>query len=89
MHDVNTALSTLCSRIESAILRNEYSLCVFLDCEAAFPNVSFQSAMSAWRDKKIPSNICNWYEQYLKKRYVSSEILGVESRRAITKGIPI
>ena len=43
--------------------------------------------MAAWR-QKIPSNLCCWYEQYLRKRYVCSEVLGIKARRAITKGIP-
>ena len=88
MHDVNTALSSLVSRIQSAILRDSYSLCIFLDIESAFPNVNFQSAINAWQNKQIPINLCNWYEQYLKKRYVSSEVLGFKTSRAIHKGIP-
>ena len=88
MHDVNTALRCLVNRIQSAIFRNSYSVCTFLDIQAAFPSVMFQSAISAWQNKQIPINLCNWYSHYLEKRYISAEILGVKSSRAIKKGIP-
>ena len=87
-HDVNTALSSLCSQIENSVLQQHFVVACFLDIEGAFPNLGFQPIMNAWHGRNIPSYLCGWYSYYLRNRYVCTDILGVKSRRTITKGLP-
>jgi hypothetical protein len=49
------ALSEAVDKIESGMLRKQYTLGVFLDIAGAFNNLSFESAISSMRDQKFPT----------------------------------
>jgi hypothetical protein len=50
----DTALSEAVDKIESGLLRNQYTLGVFLDIAGAFNNISFESAIKSMRERGFP-----------------------------------
>ena len=52
-YSTETALSSLCTDIESAIFRQEVALGVFLDIEGAFPNVKNSLVVRAMKDNRF------------------------------------
>ena len=82
----DTAISSLVQGIESLILRDKMALCVFLDVEGAFNNISYKSIIKAMYNRKIPVKIVKWYEDFLQNRTASVDYKGINHTVKILKG---
>ena len=87
-YSCDSALSSLCSTIEGAICRSQYTIGLFLDIQNAFPTVKIESATEVLRHKGVPEQMVLWYKNYLEGRYISSEVLGYKTKRKLTMGLP-
>jgi retron-type reverse transcriptase len=84
----DTALSEAVNKIESGLLRQEYTLGVFLDISGAFNNLSFKSAIKSMRKRKFPTKIINWYKYFLTNQESTMELDNNFYTRALTRGTP-
>ena len=84
----DTALSEVADTIESAIMRNQYALGIFLDISGAFDNLTTSAAVQGLADKNVDSKIIKWYKYYLENRSIVAEINGIQVRRRLTRGTP-
>ena len=87
-YSTDSALSSMCTKIESAITRQQYALGVFLDISGAFDNVHLSAAKKAMEKRNFPPEIMNWYDQYLRNRYVTTTINNCSGKRRVVKGTP-
>jgi hypothetical protein len=83
-----TALSQTVNIIEKGVLRNGFTLGVFLDVEGAFDNLSYAAAKKALTKKGVKTEIKTWYLQYLKNRTSIIELKGITRRIEIENGCP-
>jgi hypothetical protein len=84
----DTALSKAVDKIKSGLLRQEYTLGVFLDISGAFNNLSFKSAINSMRKRKLPHKIINWYKYFLTHQESTMELDNNLYTRALTRGTP-
>ena len=82
-----TALSDFTDDVESALLRGQYAIGCFIDVQGAFDTVDHNAAIKAMEAKNFPKDIKDWYAQFLKNRTVSTDVLGSQAHRKITKGV--
>ena len=75
-------------KIESAILRNQYALAVFLDIQGAFDNIKPSSIIDALLKRKVSESIVYWYKHYLENRQIMIEVKGVKVKRHLVLGVP-
>ena len=87
-YSCQTAISDLVDSIESNILRDEFSLSVFLDISGAFDNVLYSSIITAMVHRGIEPKIVKWYSQYLKERTAFTELNGVKCSINVQRGCP-
>ncbi len=83
-----SALSNMAEHIESALVKNEFALGVFLDIQGAFDNVQPESIIQGMRDKDIEEHFIRWYEHYLRNRKIEFMHQGVKTKRYLMKGTP-
>ena len=74
--------------IESALVKNEFAIGVFLDIQGAFDNVRPASIIKGMRDKGIDPKIVHWYRHYLRNRSMEAEYKGTRITRTLTLGTP-
>jgi retron-type reverse transcriptase len=74
--------------IESAILRDNYALGVFLDAAGAFDNLSIEASIRGMQQCKFPKYLIKWYGHYLSNRTISVDLKGVQEKRKLTRGTP-
>ena len=72
----DTALSEVVDKIESGLLRGQYTLGVFLDIQGAFDNLSIKSAIIGMKNRGFPPLITSWYGYYLSNRCAEIEVQG-------------
>jgi hypothetical protein len=84
----DTALSEVVDKIESGLLRGQYTLGVFLDIQGAFDNLSIKSAIIGMKDRGFPPLITSWYRHYLSNRCAEIEVKGTKVKRSLSKGVP-
>jgi hypothetical protein len=53
----DTALSEAVDKIESGLLKQQFSLAIFLDIKGAFNSITFKAAIGAMRKRGFPKNI--------------------------------
>ena len=87
-HSCESALFETVDFIESASMRNEFCLGVFLDISGAFDNLKLDAAERGMKAKRISQSITDWYKFYLENRTICTEIGGVEIRRCLNQGTP-
>ena len=56
-----TALSNMAENIESALVKGEYALGVFLDIQGAFDNITTDSIVRGMRRKGTSEHLVKWY----------------------------
>ena len=83
-----TALTSMVSKVENAICNGKYALCVFLDIQGAFDNVSPEAVLRGMENKGISDRFCRWYEHYLMNRTITVKHNGVTLHRSLTLGTP-
>ena len=83
-----TALSDFVDHVEKAINQGQKLLAVSLDCSGAFDRIKFDSAETAMREHNIPETVITWYDNLLKNRKISAELLGEKITIKPTKGSP-
>ena len=83
-----TAIMSVVDRIEKAILRGQYAVCVFLDIQGAFDNLRPEKALKAMKDKGVPRWFIEWYGPYLKRRYAKASYKGEEFSVRLSRGAP-
>ncbi len=76
-----TALSNMAEHIESALVKNEFSIGVFLDIQGAFDNVQPESIIQGIREKGITEHFIRWYEHYLRYRRIEFIYQGATTKR--------
>ena len=86
-YSTSSALSCAVDRIERAILRGRYALCVSLDIAGAFDNARIDKIAEGFRRKGTPDNIIKWYVNYLSSRTVDIDIKGARVRRWLVLGV--
>jgi hypothetical protein len=59
-YSTDTALTAVVNKLEQGLLNQKITLAVYLDISGAFNNLSFDSALSALRRKKIPEHLVTW-----------------------------
>ena len=84
----DSALSSLVDTIESATLRGEYALGVFLDIRGAFDNLELEAAVTGLRRAGTHNVITEWYADYLYHRTAAANIKGQELRMDLVRGTP-
>ena len=76
------------NRIESSILRGGFSLGVFFDIEGAFDNVITSKVTEGFKKKGAPKSIIDWYDFYLRNRYIHLAMDKTKKLRKLVRGIP-
>merc|ERR1712218_76825 len=74
--NVDTALVQVVDEAEKGILRQEFTLGVFIDIEGAFNNIKTEKALCAMRERGFPEDLVSWYESFVTNRVINSELLG-------------
>lgn len=83
-----TALHTVVSKVEKALLAKEIALCSFLDIQGAFDNASYSSMARAMKKRNIDTSIIKWIHTMLAKREITSELGNSSITVWATKGCP-
>ena len=83
-----TALSQFADSVESAILRDKYTLAVFFDIEGAFDNVLPKVVRTCMIERGFPSPVVRWYYYYLMNRVATVSFKGAELSKHLTRGTP-
>ena len=86
--NVDTALVQVVDEAEKGILRQEFTLGVFIDIEGAFNNIKTEKALSAMRDRGFPEDLVSWYESFVTNRVINSELLGSKVKQKLHLGTP-
>ena len=73
---------------EKGILRQEFTLGVFIDIEGAFNNIKTEKALSAMRERGFPEDLVSWYESFVTNRVINSELLGSKVKQKLHLGTP-
>ena len=73
-YSTDTALSVVVDKIEEGLLNKQATLAVFLDILGAFDSIKQDYVIESMRQKGIETQICSWYEIYLKKRMFSINV---------------
>lgn len=84
----DTALCELVDKIESALLRGQYAVGVFLDIQGAFDNLDTNACVQSMLKRGFDPSICQWYEYYLKNRTATANYGDATVKRLLTKGTP-
>ena len=84
----DSAVSGLVDLIESAILRKQYAIGVFLDIQGAFDNLDLDKAVQGMEKHSFPTPVVQWYAHYLRGRTVEADVKGVKATRRLTRGTP-
>ena len=84
----NTAIITTADKIEKAILRDEFAVCVFLDIAGAFDNLRPNKVIAAMKAKGLPDWYIRWYGRYLQKRYAQCSYKSCTVYRLLKIGAP-
>jgi hypothetical protein len=87
-YSTDTALTAVVNKLEQGLLNQKITLAVYLDISGAFNNLSFDSALSALRRKKIPEHLVKWYSSFLHNQCSTLTIDNKNFTRALTKGTP-
>ena len=87
-YSCQTAISDLVDGLEANVLRDKFSLSVFLDIAGAFDNIQYPSIISAMNKRGIPPKITSWYKFYLKHRTAYTELKGIYSSVKVQRGCP-
>uniref|UniRef100_A0A1I8IBT3 Endo/exonuclease/phosphatase domain-containing protein n=1 Tax=Macrostomum lignano TaxID=282301 RepID=A0A1I8IBT3_9PLAT len=82
------ALHAITSKIESAILSKQLACGLFVDFEGAFDNVLFRSFRNSLSRRNVRHSIVRWIYFMIRKRFVTSTLMGVTLTRAVMKGGP-
>ncbi len=82
----DSALSDMVDGKGSSILRNQYSLGIFLDIKGTFDNLNVESSIRGMEQKGLPPHIIKWYTHYLRYQSVQTEIKGITAIRTLTWG---
>ena len=88
VYNTDTALAKVVDEAEKGILRNQFTLGVFIDITGAFNNLKTDNALNAMRNRGFQEHLVSWYESFATNRIVNSEILGCKSKRKLHLGIP-
>ena len=87
-YSCQTAISDLVDSLEANILRDKFSLSVFLDIAGAFDNIQYPSIIAAMNKRGISPKIVNWYKFYLEHRIAYTELKGMYSSVKVRRGCP-
>ena len=85
-YSCDTALSDLVDQIESGILRNQLVLVANVDIASAFDSLTYESAIKAMRERKIPEKIIQWYKHFLESRTAYTVINDITRRVKVKRG---
>ena len=88
VRNVDTALVTVVNQIEKGLLRQQFTLAVFIDISGAFNNLNTDKAIQAMRDRGFKGPLVSWYESFVKNRVANSELLGTKIKRKLKLGTP-
>ena len=83
-----SAISQVLNQIEKGLLNRSYTLACFIDISSAFDRLDPSKAIKSLIAKGVPVTIANWYENYLKKRYLHITIKDITVTRSISVGCP-
>ena len=84
----DTALVRVVDNIEKGLLRNQFTLGVFIDIAGAFNNLKTDKALQAMNDRGLPDNLVSWFESFVTNRIAQTELLGARVTRKINLGTP-
>ena len=82
------AIHKLTRKIEDAICHGNLSLCIFLDIEGAFDNISHTSMKRAMYEHNFPPTIAEWIFHMISNRSVTLSEKNTSIIRNISKGCP-
>lgn len=83
-----TALHTLVSKIEKAVLGQKFCLGVFFDIEGAFNQADFDVIIKALKRKRVNGTVIKFVEEFLKTRSATATIRNSSVTRDVTRGLP-
>ena len=84
----DTALVKVVDTIEKGLLRNKFTLGVFIDIAGAFNNLNTEKALMAMKNRGIPGYLVSWFESFVTNRTAQSELLGAKTIRKLNMGTP-
>ena len=73
---------------QSADVRRQSNLCVFLDIKGAFDNIAFDSIYEAFKKFGVEKSITNWYIYLLRNRTIFTELKGSSAKCYPVNGVP-
>ena len=85
-YSCDTALSSLVDQIESGILRNQLVQVANIDIASAFGSLSYESAIKAMREHKIPEKIIQWYKHFLESQTAYTVTNDITRRVKVKRG---
>ena len=84
----DTALVRVVDTIEKGLLRNQFTLGVFIDIAGAFNNLDTEKALKAMKNRGLPENLVSWFKSFVTNRTAHSDLLGAKTRRKLNLGTP-
>ena len=88
VNNVDTALAQVVNEAEKGPLRKEFTLGVFIDIAGAFNNLKTENALDSMRNRGFPEHLVSWYESFVTKRVINTELLGTRAKRKVNLGTP-
>ena len=83
-----SALTNMVEYLESAIIKKQFAVAVFLDVKGAFDHVQTVDIIKGLNDKNTPPSIVKWYEFCLKHRKIFMEHKGETVTKFPVRGTP-
>ena len=84
----DSAITTVVSHAEHAMIRNEFCVLALLDVEGAFDNATYESMLNPLKAKGTPENFVSWILDFLYSRKSQISVKGVEREIYHTRGTP-
>ena len=83
-----TALFQVVQRLKKRLEHKEIALGAFLDIEGAFDNTSFETIITAAKERGLEETCCRWIEFVLESRLIHTSLMGSSLTAKITRGCP-
>ena len=84
----DSALSNMTEYIESALIKKQFALAVFLDVKGAFDHAQTKDMLKGLRDKNAPIEVIKWYEHCLNHRKITLDHQGHTMVKYPARGTP-
>ena len=85
---MDTALYQVLHRLEKCLKHKEIALGAFLDIEGAFDNTSFNTIITAARERGLEEICCRWIGSILESRIIHTSLMGSSLTAKVVGGCP-